>query len=350
MDSSIFLSGFYSGSLPETFTVLTGIKLGLLALAGIIAVYVLPKLPYWFDEKIDKIIVLDFDENTKKEFSKILEWGVYLAVLYLAFYIVGFTLIHRNPLFQLVLLFFGIKMAIAALKPSIKKVDKKINDVDVKKGSILTKMLTISIYVIGLFIALSIFGLDGAITTALAGAGVIGLVIGFGAKDLVSNTLSGIFIAIDKPFQIGDMIEIKGEVGEVTDMGLRTTEIKKFDNKVVTIPNSSVANNPVLNYTAEETRRVSLEVGIGYDSDMEEAISTIKTALSSLESTASDQEPDVLMKEFGDSAIVMEGRVWLNQEDYNVITQTSKAKEAVLDALREKEINVPFPTRVIIKR
>lgn len=350
VDFSTLLGGLSNKCLAETLTVSKGLELGLLALAGILAAYVFSKIPYWFDKKIDRIIALDFDEETKREFSKILRWGVYLTVLYLAFYIVGFTMIHTNPLFQIVVVFFGIKVTIAALKPSVKKIDKKVNDVEIKKGSILTKILTIIVYAVGLFIALSIFGLKGAITTALAGAGVIGLVIGFGAKDLVANTLSGIFIAVDKPFQVNDIIEIKGEVGVVTDMGLRTTEIRKFDNKIVTLPNSYLANNPVVNYSANETRRVSFKVGIDYDSDMEKATEAIKTALSSLESRPEGREPEVLVDEFGDSAIVMKGRVWINQEDYSIIEETSKAKEAVLEELRDKDINVPFPTQVIIKR
>lgn len=342
--------GLTSQSLTEFITVYKGIELTVLALAGIAASYILPKFPYWFDKTIDRVTVLDFDENTKDEFSKIFQWSIYLTVLYLAFYILEFTLIHNNPLFQLVLLFFGIKVAIAALKPSMKKIDRKVDDVEVTEGSIMMKIMVISVYVIGMFIALSIFGLNGAITTALAGAGVLGLVIGFGAKDLVSNTLSGIFIAIDEPFHVGDIIEVNDKRGIVEDMGLRTTEIQTFDNKAIVVPNTKLIDSPVTNYTANDIRRLSVKVGIDYDTDLSRGLKVLRESLSDLEYRVEEKGIDVLLRELGDSSIVLEGRLWINQKENSIVKTESKIKELIFDKFQEEEIDIPFPTRVIIQK
>ncbi len=344
------ITGLASMSLTEIFSFTTAVNLVLITLIGILAAYIFPKIPSWFCKKINKLSFINFDEEVQGEASKVIRWIVYISVLYSALYAVGFVKIYENPLFQLVLLLFAMKAIISALKPSLRKLDAAIKGVKVHEGSIMEKIVVTSIYIIGLFAALSVIGVGGALTAGLAGAGVMGIVIGFGAKDLVSNTLSGIFIAIDKPFVVGDIIEIKGEAGTVVDMGLRTTRIRKFDNRMVTVPNASLANNLLINYTANKLRRVSIEVGINYSSDMEKSIKTFKEALESIGSSAKGKEPQVLISEFGDSAIELEGRIWINQRKHSFVEEASKAKEAVIEHFRKNEVGIPFPTRVIIQK
>lgn len=347
----VFLTGLVmKGSIEEFFTPIMGFKLVVLGLISIIAVYTLPRAPYWLGDILKRVKLFSFDEKVKKGVSNVIRWVIYLLTLYLALLIVGFTRVHMNPLFQLVLLYFGIKVTIAVLKPSVKGLDNEISDLDISDDGILMRLLVGSVYIIGLFIALSIIGLKGAITTALAGAGILGIVIGFGAKDIVANTLSGVFIAIDKPFRIGDVVEIEGEVGTVSNIGIRTTAVKKFDNKVVTVPNSTLASNPVTNYTAHNLRRISIEIGIDYGSNLEKAMKALKEALSSLDEVSDKKDQDILVTEFADSSIVLQGRFWVEHHKESVAKVGSLAKEAVLKKFREEGIDIPFPHRVIIEK
>lgn len=344
------MTGMAGGSLTSLFSPSNVLELALILVGGVIGVLVIPRIPYWFDEWIDRVFVIDFDKEVKKAFSKVLTWIIYLAVLYFTFYTMGFTRVHESPLFQLIVLLFVLKMVTTLLKPSVRKLDQKVKGIKVSEGSIMEKIVISIVYLIGLFAALSIVGLDGALTTALTGAGVMGIVIGFGARDLISNIISGIFIALDKPFGVKDIIEVDGKTGRVVDMRLRTTQIKKFDNKVVTIPNAQIANSPVTNYTAEKTRRISIEIGIDYSSNLAEVAEALKKELSSMNSLVRGKEVEVLVDEFGDSSIVLEVRVWLNQDRYNILEESSRAKEMIIEKLREENVNIPFPTRVILKK
>lgn len=345
----IVLTGLTARSLPEILTLTKAVELSLLALIGVLSAYILPKFIYWFDDAIDRLLVIDFSKSTKREISNIIRWSVYILVLYSAFYILGFPYVHRNAIFQIVVVLFGTKVAISALKPSVNKIDQKVNDIQVSEGSILMKLLTVSVYLIGFFVVLSILGIGGALTTVLAGAGVIGVVIGFGAKDLVSNTLSGISLAIDKPFQLGDIIEIKDKKGTVRDIGLRTTEIEAFDNRVVTVPNTQLVKSAVVNHTANDERRISIKVGVNYDSDLEKVTKTLKSCLKSFEDREKDKETQVLVEEFGESAIVLEGRVWVNHKRTSLVSARSQIKKLVQESFEDEDIDIPYPTRTIIQ-
>jgi len=346
----VLLRGLTARSLEEILVPSTGFKLLVLAAVGFVALYLVPKIPHRFGRFIDKISPVKISKEAKKQFSNILRWTVYILILYFALYILGFELIHLNPVFRILLVLYAVKVTIAILKPSVMKLDSRITGTGVSEGSILMKLMVSIIYIIGLLAVLSIIGLRGVLAASLAGAGVLGIVIGFGAKDIVSNTLSGIFIALDKPFKIDDIIEIKDNIGRVKEIGLRTTVIETFDREIVTVPNTTLVNNPIINYTANEVRRIKVEVGIHYDSDIKKAMEAFQNALESIESRADDREPEVIIKGFGGSSIDLEGRVWIKQHETSWAKSRSQIRESVVKEFREKEVSIPFPTRVIIKK
>ncbi len=346
----VLLRGFTAGSIEGIFTISNAVSLLFLALAGILALYISPKVPYWLNKPIRKVLRIDFSKESKKQFSNILRWTIYVLLLFSAFYILGFKLIHTNPVFRMLLIFYAIKVTIAVLKPSIKNLDKRIEGADVSEGSVLMRLMISVVYLFGFLAILSVLGVRGVLMTSLAGAGIIGIVIGFGAQDLVSNMLSGIFIALDTPFKTGDIIEFNGFIGSVKEMGLRTTSINTFDNKVVTVPNKELVNNPVTNYTANETIRISVEIGVSYDSDIEKASNTLKNALKSIKPISDDKEPEVIVKGFGGSSIDLEGRAWINQSEINWIKAKSDIREKIVEEFRKEDVEIPFPTRVIIEK
>jgi len=344
------LRGLTARSLDEILVPLTGFRLIILAVVGIAALYLVPKIPYQFSKYIDMVSPVKVSKEAREQFSKILKWTIYILILYFILYILGFEFIHLNPVFRIVLVFYAVKVSIAILKPSVMKFDRKITGAGVSEGSILMKLMVSIVYIIGFLIILSILGLRGVLAASLAGAGVLGIVIGFGAKDIVSNTLSGIFIALDKPFKIDDIIEIKDKIGVVKEIGLRTTVIETFDREVVTVPNTTLVNNPIINYTANEVRRIKVEIGIHYDSDIKKAMKAFQNALESIESRSDDREPEVIIKGFGGSSIDLEGRVWIKQHETSWAKSRSQIRESVVKEFRENEVSIPFPTRVIIKK
>jgi len=160
-----------------------------------------------------------------------------------------------------------------------KAVDKLLNKVTHNKTIIHLMETIVSVLVIGIgvFIALSILKLDGAVTSLLAGAGIIGLALGFAFQDIASNFISGIILSIRHPFGIGDIIETNGYYGTVTKMNLRNTIIKTPKGQIVYIPNKTVFENAMLNFTRSGERRIDLSCGVSYGDDLEKAKKWLST-------------------------------------------------------------------------
>ena len=124
---------------------------------------------------------------------------------------------------------------------------------------------------ITLFTVLSILHLDKAVTSVLAGAGIIGLALAFAFQDIASNFISGIFISFRKPLHIGDIVKIKDYMGKVEEINLSDTTIKTFQGQMVIIPNKDVFQNPIENYSLLGKRRIDLIVGVSYGEDLKKS-------------------------------------------------------------------------------
>lgn len=176
---------------------------------------------------------------------------------------------------------------------------------------ILYKVAQYSIYVFAVILAVGRLGFD--VLPFVAGLGVVGLALGLAAKDTISNVIAGVFIVIDKPFVIGDRIELwsapKGGStwGDVIDIGLRSTKIKTPDNVILIIPNSAIYTRDIINYTTGSPEiRVSIPVGISYESDLNKAEEILNKIA---KNTKGVRESSVAVKDFGESSIGLELRV-----------------------------------------
>ena len=194
-------------------------------------------------------------------------------------------------------------------------------------------------------ILLSHFGIDVALFVATLGIG--GLALSLGARDLVTDLLGGIAILIDRPFNIGDRIEIESisTWGDVVDVGLRTTRIRTRDNRMVIVPNSNIANHEVINYTyPDPTYRYQTHVGIAYGTDVESARRIIINTVQQLDEVLSDRPVEALYVEMGDSAMIFRVRWWMNSyvDTRRILDKVHSGVQAALDAA---EIEIPFPQR-----
>ncbi len=124
---------------------------------------------------------------------------------------------------------------------------------------------------LGIFMALGVLNLDKAVASLLAGVGVLGLAIGFAFQEIASNFISGIFIAVVKPFNTGDYVEVKGTIGTVDDISLRTTSLMTDDGQQVDIPNKDMFTSQLTNYTSNHKRRLTISFNVSYKSDLNKA-------------------------------------------------------------------------------
>ena len=206
-------------------------------------------------------------------------------------------------------------------------------------------------FIVGIIIALEILNLGTAVTSLLAGAGIVGLAIGFAFQDLIANFIAGSMLAIRRPFQVGDLIETNNHVGTVIEINLRSTIIRAPQGEYVVIPNRDVFQTALVNYNADSTRRVDVVCGVSYNDDLEKVREIVLDVLRSLPARREDKEPECFFNEFGDSAINFKARFWVDfkkQPDY--LAAQSEAIIALKKALDGAGVDIPFPIRTVYMR
>ena len=194
-------------------------------------------------------------------------------------------------------------------------------------------------------IFLSHFGIN--ITAFAAALGIGGLAFSLAARDTIADAIAGFIILVDRPFRIGDRIEIQGvgTWGDVIDIGLRTTRIRTRDNRMVIVPNSIIGSNQVINFSYPDPQyRIETRVGVAYGTDIEKARNLIVETVSSLDVVLKDKPVDALYSEMGDSAMVFLVRWWI--ESYvDTRRVVDRVHTALQNALDEAGIESPYPTQ-----
>lgn len=195
----------------------------------------------------------------------------------------------------------------------------------------------------GAYLFLLIWGIDP--TAWLASAGVIGIAVGFAARDSLANLFSGIFIAVDAPFKIGDYILLDtGERGEVTSLGMRSTRLLTRDDVEVTIPNAVIANAKIVNESGGPwlKQRIRMPVGVAYGSDLDEVCDVLQAVAEGHEEVAKHPKPRVRMRAFGDSSLDFELLAWIEHPELRGRIR-HELLMGIHKAFIQHGIEIPFP-------
>ena len=185
----------------------------------------------------------------------------------------------------------------------------------IKQASIrglISNVLSILIIAFGLFLALGVLNLDEVLRSLLAGAGVAGLAIGLALQGTLSNTFSGIFLAIKDVLNVGDWVETNGFAGKVIEIDLRNTKIKEADNNIVVIPNKLVLDTPFKNFGLTNRIRTSIECGVAYESDLREVKEIGINTIKKLFPPNSLEKIEFHYLNFGGSSIDFQIRFWVD--------------------------------------
>nr|WP_246551806.1 mechanosensitive ion channel domain-containing protein [Geobacter hydrogenophilus] len=210
----------------------------------------------------------------------------------------------------------------------------------------LEKIVTIFLVGIALMVTLRHFDYD--IFSVVTALGIGSLAIGMAAKDTLANMISGFTLMVDRPFRIGDRIQLtSGQWGDVIDIGLRTTKIKTVDNTLLVIPNSELCNTTLINLAFPDVRaKGRVNVGVGYESDVEKVKGIMVQAALSAPEVLHDPAPEVFFVSFGESALNMSLFFWV--EDYTrVFATTDIINEHIINRFRENGITIPYPIRTV---
>ncbi|WP_297510370.1 mechanosensitive ion channel family protein [Thermococcus sp.] len=204
----------------------------------------------------------------------------------------------------------------------------------------LTKFFSALLYVAVLLLAVRALGI-GVGSVVLGLSAVIGLILGFGMQDTLTNLASGMWIVVLRPFDIGDVITVGGHTGKVTSIGIMNTELLTADNVFVAIPNRLVWGSPIINYTRMPTRRVSVDVGIAYGTDLDRAIKLAMELMKNHPKILSEPEPTVVITALADSSINLQLRAWTKTEDY--WTVKGDLTRGIYELYTREGIEIPFP-------
>lgn len=261
-------------------------------------------------------------------------------------WITGFIAMLPNlvvAIFVLIIFFVAGKLARKAVNNLLSRVtnNKTITN-------LLETIVSIAIIGICVFIALSVLNLDDTVTALLAGAGILGLALGFAFQDIASNFISGVILSIRHPFGIGDIIQTNDFYGTVEKLNLRNTIMKTVTGQIVYIPNKKVFENPLENFTSTGIRRVDLSCGISYGDDLEKARDIALKAVDQVENVLSNKGIEFYYDEFGDSSINFKIRFWVSFVTNPDFWQArSDAIIAITKAFDQNDIMIPFPIRTL---
>ena len=203
----------------------------------------------------------------------------------------------------------------------------------------LTNFVSIVLYVILAVTIIAVMGVPMAsVVAAIASAGVA---IGLALQGALSNFAGGIMILLFHPFRVGDFIEVDGFSGTVSDIDVFYTFLKTGDNKSVTVPNGSIMSNSVINYSVNGTRRVDLDIGVAYGSDIDRVKAILLEESAKHELVLKDPAPFCRLLEQGDSALNFTLRVWTETANYWQVR--FDVLEAVHKRLEREGIEIPYP-------
>ena len=192
-------------------------------------------------------------------------------------------------------------------------------------------------------VAVSYAGVNFSNIAIVAGALSVG--IGFGLQSIVNNFVSGLILLAERPFKIGDWVVVGSEEGIVRKIKVRSTEIETFNRASVTVPNSKLITEPVMNWThRSKLGRVIIPIGVSYDSDPDQVRSILLSCVEGREHLLSSPEPAVLFKDFGDSALVFELRAFVDDVNYS-LSVSSDLRFEMFRKLKDANISIPFPQR-----
>ena len=224
----------------------------------------------------------------------------------------------------------------------VRKQMSTLQRVDKTLTPILASIIRYAGFILTLVVALGQFGVQT--TSIIAVLGAAGLAIGLALQGTLSNVASGIMLLLLRPFSVGDWIETNSISGTVREIGLFATQIDTFDNIYITVPNSSIWSATIINNSRHQIRRMDLDIGIGYKSDLNKVEKALIT-LTKDKRILSDPEPQFLVVDYADSAILVRLRLYAQYDDFFALNWDLKRRlKPLLDA---HNIEIPFPQRVV---
>lgn len=232
-----------------------------------------------------------------------------------------------------------VRLALAGTNAALRRSSR----IDETLRAFLGSVLAVLGWVLIVMATLVGFGVSPATVAGLLAAGAF--IIGFALKDTLGNLAAGVVILMNKPYRVGEAVQLKGHDGTVIRLGVAITELKTWDGRHVSVPNGTVLSDAILNWTRNPTRRIDIRVGVAYDDDIGLAVRTMQKTMEEHPLVLKDPAPFIMVDGLGDSSVNIVARPWLNISDLGKgISELHQAAKRELEAVG---CTIPFPQRDI---
>ncbi|NHN48999.1 mechanosensitive ion channel family protein [Halostella sp. JP-L12] len=253
-----------------------------------------------------------------------------------------------NAAFTLVVL-VGTHILVRFAKGLLSELQDSSHAVSEHQREITLRLTQVVLWSLGIIVVLGVWNFN--LSGLLVGAGFLGIIVGMAARQTLGSMLAGFVLMFARPFEIGDWVEIGDEEGIVTDITIVNTRIQTFNGEYVMIPNDVVSGNTIINRTRKGRLRIEVDVGVDYDADVERASEVAKAAMGEVDDILTVPTPQVVVKEFDDSSVLLGLRFWIdNPSARRKWRARTSVIQAVKTAFEDEGIKIPFPQRELTGR
>ncbi len=353
----------YFGLLNQALGVYTGITIAsyIIAIVILIVFFIFAQITNFLFNKVFKVLTAKTKSNIDDKMMKILNMPIFYSVVllgvYQSFSYIGvlarysddFSRIMKSLVIIIWIYAVANLVNLVILGIGFKFAEKTKSTLDDELMPLFQKLSKIIVYFIGIMLLLKMWNID--ITPLLASAGIMGFVIAFAAQDTLSHLFGGVSIYFDKPFRVGDRVQLEsGEIGDVLEIGVRSTRIKTFDETVVILPNSKIANSKIINYNQPASKiKEKIRIGVAYGSDVNKVKKILLDIAENAKDVEKDPAPAVYFMDFLDHSLEFIIITWVDspQKKFSVKTRIN---EEIYRRFNEEGIQIPYPTQDIYVR
>ena len=270
------------------------------------------------DETTKSVVEFDWNQLLELVQTKGIDFGINLVIALLIFY-VG-------------------RMVIGLVTRALRKVMQR-QEVDTTLEKFVCNVVRMALLVVVIIAAISQLGIET--TSFIAIFGAAGLAVGLALQGSLSNFAAGVLIVLFRPYQVGDYVEAAGISGTIEQVQILTTILTTPDNKQIIVPNSQIMDSIITNYSAKDTRRVDMTVGVSYDDDLDKVRRTLEELVASEDRILDDPACTIAVLELADSSVNFVVRPWVKSSDYWGVT--FDLTEAIKKRFDKDGISFPFP-------
>ena len=290
-------------------------------------------------------------------FSLIVVWGLWDILLDTVYQLSGSNTPSdvtpsENPVarFTLAVVLLGTAYALTSfIGRIISELTGGTDRISEHQREIIYRLTQVTLYAAVGLVVISIFTEN--LGSLLVGAGFLGIVIGMAARQTLGAVLAGFVLMFSRPFEIGDWVQVGEQEGIVTEITIVNTRLQTFDGEMVVLPNDEVSSQPITNRTHKGRLRLEVEIGVDYDADPEAAAEVARDSLDEVEAILDVPTPQVVLKRFDDSAVVLGVRAWIGEPSARRKWRARTAMISAVKAAFEREgIKIPFPQRELTGR